>query len=148
MTGFATSPSTCLQKGFFLHCHVAHTIPHATHASKGCHTQASPSGQTVAPHLQKLASNTPQKAVHGPVWLWNDKVTVSINVSSISYAPGATSTHPDLTLPWAVSLIDNSFLCCTRQDYLTVVCSLAPGDITDFKVTRTLGCQSQPLLAH
>lgn len=148
MTGPGRSPSTGLQKGFSLLCHVAHTMPHATHASRGCSIQASPSDQAAAPHPQKLALNTPQKAVHGPVWLWNDEVTVRINVPSISHAPGATSTLPALTLPWAVSRLDNSFLCCTRQDYLIVVCSLAPGDITDFKVSRTLGCQSQPLLAH
>lgn len=87
------------QKGFSLLCHIAYTIPQATHASRGCCIQASPSDQTVAPHLQKLALNTPRKAVHGPVWLWNDKVTVRISISSISHAPGATLTHPALTLP-------------------------------------------------
>lgn len=90
--------------------------------------QASPSDRAAAPHLQKLALNTPQKAVHGPVWLWNDEeVTVSIKkVSAIPHTPEATSTHPALPLPWTVNLTDTSFLCCTSQDHLILVCSLVP----------------------
>lgn len=145
MTGLGTSLSTCLQKGFSLLCRIAHTIPHGTHTSRGCCIQASPSDQVAAPHLQELALNTPQKADHGPVWLWNDKVTVSINVSSISHAPGATSTHSALTLPRTVSLTNNSFLCCMRQDYLIVVCSLAPGDMAS-KLPGLLGGNLNPCL--
>lgn len=71
-----------------------HTAPHAIHTLQGCHTQVSPSDRAAVPHLQELALNTPQKAVHGLVWLWNDEVTVSIKmVSSIPHTLEATSNH-------------------------------------------------------
>lgn len=66
------------------------------HTAQGCHSQVSPSDPAAVPHLQKLALNTPQKAVRGPVWLWNDEeASVSMKMfSSIPYTPGATINPP------------------------------------------------------